>query len=419
MSTQIKPHAASTHQSTESLPIAPLLALAMTGFLCIVTETLPAGLLPGIVQDLKVSPSQAGQMVTAYAAGSLIAAIPLSIATQRWRRRSVLLATIIGFLLFNSITAISPSFIVTLIARFLAGAAAGLGWSLIGGYARRLVKPELQGRALAIAMAGTPLALSLGVPLGTWLGNNLGWRATFGTLSGLSVALIVWSLLKVPNYPGHSSGKRMGVLDALSKPGVKPIMGVILAWMLAHNILYTYIAPFVSASDLSGRVDKILFGFGASALIGIWAISRVVDNHLRVAVLVCLIGFLAVSIMLGLARSTPSIIYAAVVLWGLTFGGAATLLQTALAKAAGPAADVAQSISVVVWNTAIAGGGVLGGIILHSLGVAAFPWVLLVLISMALCAAYFSSTHAFPKAHNNTVASQQNTPVDRCPDQAG
>lgn len=419
MPTQIKRRAACTHQSKESLPIGSLLALAMTGFLCIVTETLPAGLLSGIVQDLTVSPSQAGQMVTAYAAGSLIAAIPLSIATQTWKRRSVLLATITGFLLFNSITAISSSFIVTLIARFLAGAAAGLGWSLIGGYARRLVKPELQGRALAMAMAGTPLALSLGVPLSTSLGNILGWRATFGTLSGFSIVLIVWSLLKVPNYPGHSGRKRMGVLDAISKAGVKPIMGVILAWMLAHNILYTYIAPFVSASDLSDQVDKILFAFGASAMVGIWAISRVVDNHLRVTVLVSLIGFLAVSIMLGLARSTPSVIYAAVVLWGLTFGGAATLLQTALAEAAGKAADAAQSISVVVWNSAIAGGGVLGGIVLHSLGVTAFPWVLLVLISTALCTVYLSSAHAFPKAHNRTVASQQNMLADQCSDQTG
>ncbi|KEZ74558.1 MFS transporter, partial [Pseudomonas syringae pv. syringae FF5] len=91
----------------ETLPLGALLALAMTGFICIVTETLPAGLLPQIADGLEVSASFAGQMVTVYALGSLLAAIPLTIATQSWRRRTVLLVTIIGFLVFNSVTALS------------------------------------------------------------------------------------------------------------------------------------------------------------------------------------------------------------------------------------------------------------------------------------------------------------------------
>lgn len=105
--------------TTERLPMGALLALAMTGFICIVTETLPAGLLPQISSGLQVSSALAGQMVTVYALGSLLAAIPLTIATQGWRRRNVLLLTIVGFLLFNSITAWSSQYGVTLIARFL------------------------------------------------------------------------------------------------------------------------------------------------------------------------------------------------------------------------------------------------------------------------------------------------------------
>ncbi len=157
---------------TERLPMAALLALAMTGFICILTETLPAGLLPLLAGGLQVSQALAGQTVTAYAVGSLLAAIPLTIATRRWPRRNVLLLTIVGFLLFNSITALSSSYVLTLVARFFAGVSAGLAWSLIAGYARRMVEPQQQGRALAVAMAGTPIALSLGVPLSTWLGIN-------------------------------------------------------------------------------------------------------------------------------------------------------------------------------------------------------------------------------------------------------
>lgn len=124
-----------------ALPVLALLALAMTGFICILTETLPAGLLPQIGAGLHISPALAGQMVTAYAAGSLIAAIPLTLVTRTWPRRQVLLATVLGFLLFNTLTAATSQVAVLLTARFLAGAAAGLAWSLLAGYARRMVPP--------------------------------------------------------------------------------------------------------------------------------------------------------------------------------------------------------------------------------------------------------------------------------------
>lgn len=143
----------------------------MTGFICIATETLPAGLLPQISSSLSLSPALAGQLVTAYALGSVLAVIPLMILTSTWPRRNVLLLTLIGFLLFNAVTAFSSDYRVTLVARFLAGCAAGLGWGLIGAFARQMVEPHQQGKAMAIAMIGTPIALSLGVPLGTWLGG--------------------------------------------------------------------------------------------------------------------------------------------------------------------------------------------------------------------------------------------------------
>jgi predicted MFS family arabinose efflux permease len=163
-----------TAVTSEPLPVAALLALAMTGFICIASETLPAGLLPLIADDLHVSNAIAGQTVTAYALGSLLAAIPLTIVTAGWRRRSVLLLTIAGFLVSNAITAHSTNLWLTMGARFFAGAAAGLAWSLLAGYARRMVAVHQQGQAMAIAMVGTPIALALGVPLGTWLGKAFG-----------------------------------------------------------------------------------------------------------------------------------------------------------------------------------------------------------------------------------------------------
>lgn len=381
--------------SSDRLPIVALLALAMTGFICIVTETLPAGLLPLISEGLAISPSMAGQMVTAYALGSVLAVIPMTIATRGWRRRNVLLLTIVGFLLFNSITALSSHYGVTLVARFFAGVAAGLAWSLLAGYARRMVAPHQQGRALALAMVGTPVALSLGVPLGTWLGGLVGWRTTFGLMSAVSLVLIAWVLVKVPDYAPQPAHQRLSLGKVLTTPGVRPVLAVVISWMLAHNMLYTYIAPFVLPAGLTDRVDLVLLVFGVAALAGIWLTAKLVEPLLRKTVLVSLVTFAAISLVFGFLGNVPEVIYVGVAVWGLSFGGAATLLQTALADAAGDGADVALSLNVVAWNSAIAGSGVVGGVLLDTWGVASFPWAMLVLIGVALVIAWAAREHGF------------------------
>ena len=395
---------AQEQNTTERLPMGALLALAMTGFICIVTETLPAGLLPQISSGLEVSSAWAGQMVTVYALGSLLAAIPLTIATQGWRRRNVLLLTIVGFLLFNSITAWSSDYVVTLIARFFAGASAGLAWSLLAGYARRMVSPNLQGRAMAVAMVGTPIALSLGVPLGTWLGALVGWRTAFGLMSILTLVLIVWVVVKVPDYPGQTASERIGLRQVLATPGVRPVLAVVLTWMLAHNMLYTYIAPFVASAGLDNEVDRVLLVFGLAALAGIWMTGRLVDRHLRNAVLASLATFAAISLLFGFFSQSVAVVYAGIFVWGLSFGGAATLLQTALADAAGEGADVALSMNVVVWNSAIAAGALTGGVLLDQVGVGVFPWVLLALLLAGLWIVFSARTHGFPKGQRQSGA---------------
>lgn len=378
------------------MPVSALLALAMTGFICIATETLPAGLLPQISSSMDISSALAGQTVTAYAIGSLIAAIPLSIATQAWRRRTVLLLTIAGFLVFNSITALAHNIMLTMTARFLAGMSAGLAWSLLAGYARRMVAPEQQGRAMAIAMVGTPVALSLGVPFGTWLGAAVGWRSAFGVMSLLTIVLILWVLAKVPDYPGQARSARMPLYRVLTTPGVRPVLGVVVSWMLAHNILYTYVAPFVTPAGLADRVDLVLLTFGMTALVGIWLTGKLIDHFLRSTVLASLALFALVTVTLVLSARSVIVIYACTAIWGLTFGGAATLLQTALADAAGDSADTALSMNVVAWNAAIAAGGLAGGFMLETWGVAAFPWAMLALICVGFTVAWSSRAHGFP-----------------------
>ncbi|MFS7306614.1 MFS transporter [Rahnella inusitata] len=382
-------------QSASPLPLSALLAMAMTGFIGIMTETLPAGLLPQIAAGLNVSQAMAGQLITLYAAGSLMAVIPLAAMTRGWNRRTALLTAILGFLVFNTLTTFSTNYLVTLFARWMAGAAAGLAWGLLAGYARRMVPVHQQGRALSVAMLGAPVALSVGVPLGTWMGTLLGWRMAFGVMSAVTLLLVVWVMRKVPDYPGQAAGQRQSLRHVIMMPGVRSILAVILLWMLTHNLLYTYIVPFLTLSGLAERADQILLVFGIGALAGIAFTGLQVDKRLRKTLLASLALFALISLGLALDGHSPLMVTLCVAIWGLTFGGAATLLQTAIADATGEQGDMAQSLVVVSWNLAIAGGGLSGGILLNTAGVGIFPWTMLALLLAALIIAWCAKRHGF------------------------
>jgi predicted MFS family arabinose efflux permease len=130
-------------------------------------------------------------------------------------------------------------------------------------------------------------------------------------------------------------------------------------------------------------------------LAGIWLTAKWVEPWLRKTVLVSLATFALVSGVFGFLGQLPLVIYVGVAVWGLSFGGAATLLQTALADAAGEGADVALSLNVVAWNSAIAASGVVGGVLLDTWGVASFPWAMLALIVLSFAIAWGAHAHGF------------------------
>lgn len=381
--------------SSRRLPLAPLLAFAMTGFIAILTETLPAGLLPAISEGLGVSQVMAGQLVSIYALGSLLAAIPLTVLTSGWRRKKVLLLAVGIFVVFNTITTVSNSYSLTLAARFMSGVAAGLAWGILAGYARRLVPADLQGRALAIAMVGIPIALSLGTPAGAWLGGILGWRVSFGLMAALAVILFIWTLLAVPDLPGQQVERRLPVWKVFMMPGVRPVLAVIFLWMTAHNILYTFIGPFLQLSGLAERVGLILLIFGLAALVGIWITGTLVDRHLRNLVLCSLAALAAVALILAAGMREQGIVVLTVIVWGWSFGGASTQMQTAAADSAGNHVDVVQAMVTTAWNLAIASGGVIGGVLLNNAGATSFPWAVMAFMAVALFIAYVGKNHAF------------------------
>ncbi len=241
-----------------------------------------------------------------------------------------MLFAIAGFAVANMVTTLSTSYSLTIIARLLGGVSAGLLWALLAGYAARMVPERQKGRAIAIAMVGAPLALSLGVPAGTLLSNLIGWRMSFAIMSLFAIALMVWVRLRVPDFPGQVANKRFSLSHVFTLAGVRPVLLVVLTlWLMSDSLVAVYIA------------------MGA---------------------------------------------------WGVAFGGAGTLFQTAIANTAADAADVAQSMLVTAWNVAIASGGIVGGVLLDHLGVTAFAPALIVLLLVTLTVIGAASRHGFPRA---------------------
>jgi predicted MFS family arabinose efflux permease len=378
------------------LPMASLLALALAVFITSLTETLPAGVLPAMSASLHSSESATGQAVTIYALGTVLTAIPLSGATAGWHRKRLLMTAMAGFAVANAVTALSANYPLTMIARFVAGIAAGLAWALLAGYARRLVTPRQEGRAMAITMAGISLALSVGVPAGTFLGQEVSWRAAFGVMTGLTVVLLGWIAAAVPDFPGQQGAGAIPVRAALRVPGVAPVLFVTLVFVLAHTTLYAYIAAFLQHVGMGGQTGAVLLVFGVAGLVSIWIVGAIIHEHLRTLTILAAVGVGVAGVVLGVWSGSHVLVYLAAALWGLGWGGVPTLLQTAVGQAGGDLADAAQAMLVTLWNVAMVGGGIAGGLILSTAGIAAVPWVVFALLVPTTAVVITARAHGFP-----------------------
>ncbi|MFC8761334.1 MFS transporter [Streptomyces sp. NPDC057193] len=392
----VAPDPKSGGDAQQKLPLFALLALATAVFITSLTETLPAGLLPAMSQDLRVSESATGQTVTVYAIGTALTAIPLTAATAGWRRKKLLLTSMGGFALANTVTAVSSVYELTMVARFVAGVAAGVAWALLAGYARRLAPAHLTGKAIAIAMAGIPVALSLGVPAGTFLGDWLGWRVAFLSMTALTVVLLVWIFAAVPDYPGQGRGERPKLLPTLRIPGVSPVLFVTLVFVLAHTILYAYIATYLDDLGLGGSTGLILLVFGAASLASIWIVGAQINRRLRGLTVGGALLVAVAALILAVLSDSTALVYVATVLWGLGWGGVPTLLQTAVGDAGGDSADAAQAMLVTLWNVAMAAGGIVGGILLDVIGSESFPWTVLLLLLPVIAVVLYARQAGFP-----------------------
>jgi predicted MFS family arabinose efflux permease len=379
----------------QRLPVVTLAALAVIGFVLVAMETMPAGLLPVIAAGLGTSEGTVGLFVSAYALGTVIVTIPAITLTRGMRRKPLLLAGIVGLILANSVTAVSDDVALSLGSRFVAGAFSGLIWGMLAAYGRKISPPHRAGLALSIVSTGAPVGFALGTPLGSWLGTTFDWRWAFVGLTVVALLTGAFIAIIAPDAPGQAGRSRLPVARVFRIPGIAVILAVIFTWMLAHNTIYTYLSPYLRATSGGLGVDVQLFIFGIASIGGIVLTGALLDRHPRALLHGSVILFLvsAVTLLVG-HTSTPAIILATV-LWGITFGGAAAQLQSALTTTAGADSDVANSFLPVAFNVAIFVAGILGAAVLTRFDGLVLPVIMIVFGLVALLLTVYGRRNAF------------------------
>jgi predicted MFS family arabinose efflux permease len=371
-----------------------LLSLALASCLAVTTEMLPVGLLPGIGAAFSKSESVTGLLVTLYAVMVAALAVPLTIATTRFGRRPLLLATVLGYVVSNTLVAVAPTFEVVAAGRAVGGLTHALFFSLTIGYVPRLVARADVGRALAIVSGGASAGFVLGMPLSTSLGTAAGWRMPFVVLAALSCLtfIAVHRLLPRVEYTPHTNrGDRRarGALVAVSASNLLTFLG--------HFTAYTFISVLLLTSGVSPAfVGPILLACGACGLIGLWWVGRNLDDRPRRTAAVALGGVIVAVVILGISWPLLVAVLAATALWSAAFGGIPSIYQaTAVRTHALPPEQAGAWVNATA-NVGIAGGAAIGAVLLQSVGLTSLPWVAAVLVGAGLAVALFARK-AFPR----------------------
>ncbi len=378
------------------LPWLALIVLASTTFVALVSELLPAGLLTPMADDLGVSESGAGQLVTVYALASAFTAVPLIGLTRGVSRRRLLIVVVIGFAVGNALTAVVQGYELMLVVRLFAGVVTGLIWSMVGGYAAAMVPDELRGRALAIALGGASIGFTVGVPLSAGIGALIGWRAAFAGLAAIGVLGLVAVMAVLPEVPGEPEEDREPFFSVLLRPGVLAVAVVTFTVIVGHYTLYTYIDPFVQRAGLENGVGFALALFGGGTVVAVAVVGPFIDRDLRRTLLVVLAAIAASLAVLGVFGSSPAVLLAVCLPWGVAYGALPPIVQTASVRVGGAAADVAVSTTVTAWSFGIGIGAVAGGVAFDARGAGVLPWTAFALTVVAI-AGVLVARRGFPR----------------------
>ncbi|MEU7059409.1 MFS transporter [Streptomyces sp. NPDC046197] len=350
------------------MPLA-LLALAVGAFGIGTTEFVMMGLLPDVANDLHISIPAAGHLVSAYALGVVIGAPLLAAVTARLSRRHVLIGLMALFVAGNALSALAPGYDSLLAARFLSGLPHGAFFGVGAVVATGMVAPERRARSVSLMFLGLTVANIAGVPVATLVGQHLGWRATFFSVSTIGLAAIVSLALLVPHDHTHASATGLrGELAALRSLPVWLALGTTVAGFGALFAAYSYVTPmltdFAGYAETSVTLLLALFGVGATAgnLLG----GRLADHSMRGTLFGGLASLAVVLLLFPVLMQAEWSAALGVALLGMAAFITGSPLQLMVMEKASAAPSLASSANQAAFNLANAGGAWIGGLALAS-----------------------------------------------------
>jgi DHA1 family inner membrane transport protein len=371
-------------------PLFPLLVIAGAIFSSVTSEFLPSGLILDMADGLDVSEAQIGFLVTIFAGTVVLSTAPLTRVTRRVSRKRLMVALLAVFAVANFAVAAAPSYEVVVAARVLGGLAHGLFWAVTAPYAARLVSRQQLARALSVTASGGTAAVVLGVPVGTVLGQLVGWRTSFLIMGVVVLAftlLVVLFLPPVEHIVPLATGEiAVPPLHDRTLPAVLIVCASVLLLTAGHNIFYTYLAPWIT--DVAGlaetTVGPLLFAFGLSSVVALLLAGILGDRFPRGFVLGCTAAIAVAILLLALGAAVPALVVAGVLLWGLGFGSIPSMMHTRNLQAASvQIRDMSAAWVTVVFNAGIGGGALIGGLIAQDRGYAMLAWINLAVLAVA------------------------------------
>lgn len=340
-----------------------LLALAVGAFGIGVTEFAPMGLLPVIAGDLHVSIPAAGLLISAYALGVVIGAPVMTLTTSRVPRRTLLIALAGIFTAGNLLAAVSGSYAMLLAARVLTafnhGAFFGVGSIVAAG----LVAPARRASAVAAMFMGLTMANVVGVPLATWAGEHLGWRAAFWGVAALGVATMAALRLTLPPLPAPGGAGALAEVRVLTRRAVLGALALTVVGLSAMFTVFTYIAPIlrdVTHASL-GFVTAMLVTYGLGLTAGNWLGGRFADRSVDRTLIVTLAALSAILVAFAALMPQAGASAVLIFLWGVASFALVPPLQVRVMTAAVDAPNLASAVNIGAFNLGNAIGAALGG----------------------------------------------------------
>jgi predicted MFS family arabinose efflux permease len=348
----------------EKRPTAALLALAVAAFCYVSVETVPVGLLPEISRDLAVPSSWVGLLVTGYGVTVAVVSLPMVRAVARVPRRPLILGLMAMLVAATAVTAAAPGYGLMLAARVLTALGQAVFWAVVAPVTAGMFPAHVRGRVTAVVFTGGSLGPMLGVPAGTWLGQEAGWRVTFLALAALGLLALLTLAAALPAAPAwHEHAGRGTSPDARRYALVLATTALSVAGFFA---VFTYTSTYVTvvAGIPAALLGPLLAARGVADFGGVAAGGFLSDRNQRLAVTLpaaVLTAALTVMFVLG---THPVAAGTALVLTGLAMGALTPALQNRVMEFAPGGTDMASAGNSVAYNTGIALGSSLGGLTL-------------------------------------------------------